>query len=103
MDDDFERRKKQLMRRPIAKEQDPEYLEDKLTSATAAWHEITRRTIDLGEVVDGVIVDYAVALINREGAEGSSAASEGGVSRTFSLDDIEKRMRANKVIPGLGA
>lgn len=40
---------------------------------------------DPGKEADAVIIEIACTVLNRLGAEGSTSASEGGVSRTWDL------------------
>lgn len=49
---------------------------------------------ELPPALDGVVVNMAVVAYNRMGAEGESARSEGGVSRSFWPDDLPPSLRA---------
>lgn len=46
-------------------------------------------------------VDIALALFSKEGAEGEIAHSEGGVSRTYSSDDVPKNL-IDRITPMVG-
>ena len=49
---------------------------------------------ELPPALEGVVVQMAAAAYNRRGAEGESARSEGGVSRSFWPDDLPPSLRA---------
>ena len=74
-----------------------------LSSASKFYEEYTR-TSDTGITIDTLIVDIATVDINMGGAEGSSSANEGGISRTWSRLplDIKERLDARRRIIGLG-
>lgn len=98
---DFDRRMELLKLRPITSGLDQDYLDSKLSEATERWHAETKRRVDLGAEVDSVIVRCAVAYINQEGGEGMASVSEGGMSRTLSMDDIVGEMRKRRVFAGM--
>lgn len=53
-----------------------------LDSAVSAVLSYTRRT-ELPKALESVVIKLAVAAYNKTGAEGQSAHSEGGISRTY--------------------
>lgn len=85
-----------LKKKPSASGKADEYLEQELENATAVFLQYTARENDPGQYVDIIIVDLTTISINQAGAEGSSSASEGGISRTWSSIPEELKLRMNR-------
>lgn len=79
------------------------YLEGLLDDALETFLQITHRTADPGEGIDGLMVDMATHWSNMEGAEFTEGATEGDMSRTWTNlpDAIYKRMISYRKVAGL--
>lgn len=98
------RRLARLKNQPLLSMKGDEYLMELLRRASESFESYCNRT-DPGERVDGLICRLATAWSNQEGAEGSTSASEGGISRTWEgvPTDIREEMTSYRRMKGIGA
>lgn len=96
------RRRALLSAKPQTAGMTDEQLLSFLRLASAFYQEYTRSE-DPGEEVDALIVDIATIDVNMAGAEGSTMASEGGISRTWSRlpEDVKARLKARRRLIGV--
>lgn len=94
--EDALRRLASLKQKPSASGKSEEYLLNELQNAFYVFSDYTTRAVDPGQSIDGIIVDLTTISINQAGAEGSSSASEGGISRTWSSIPEELKLRMNR-------
>lgn len=85
-----------LKKKPSSSGKTEEYLLQELDNAVQSFSAYTSRTEDIGEEIDGIIVQIATIAINQAGAEGSSSASEGGISRSWSAIPPELQLQMNR-------
>lgn len=102
-DDDLLRRLVRFKSKPSASGKSDVYLMAELTNALDAFLQYCHRTDDPGEPIDTLIVDIAVISVNMAGAEGSSSASEGGISRSWDgmPSSLQSRINAWRLPVGL--
>ncbi|MBQ7701535.1 MAG: hypothetical protein IJT54_03940 [Candidatus Methanomethylophilaceae archaeon] len=88
--------------RPQTKGMKDDHIIGILHMASSFYEEYTR-TEDTGADLDALIVDIATIDINMAGAEGTSSANEGGISRTWSRlpDDVRSRLNARRRMIGV--
>lgn len=104
---DTHRRLSRLHDRRTLKDRSDEYLTMLLEDAVEYAMAVTHRQEDMGEGWDGVICRIAVYWANLEGAEGARHIKDGEVERevaeTQLPPDIEKQLKAFRLIPGVHA
>lgn len=99
----MQRRMARLRARRTVAEKPDAYLEGLLDNALETFLQITHRTADPGEGIDGLMVDLATHWSNQEGAEFTEGATEGDLSRTWTTlpDALYKRMISYRKVSGL--
>lgn len=102
---DMGRRLQRLMKRPLLAEKPTEYLEVLLDDALSCFCEYTHRNADPGETVDSLLCRMAVVWANMEGAEGTTSAADGDISRTWDAlpSDIQRSLKNYRLVVGLSA
>lgn len=102
---DMGRRIQRLMARPTLAERPTEYLEVLLDDALHVFLEYTHRTCDPGRSVDSLLCRMAVVWANMEGAEGTTAAADGDINRTWDAlpSDIRASLNSYRLMVGLHA
>lgn len=107
MNDDTLRRLDRLHSRRTLKDRSDDYLIMLLEDAAEYAMAYTHRVEDMGEAWDGLICRIAVYWANVEGAEGARHIKDGEVERevaeTQLPPDIEKQLKAVRLIPGVHA
>lgn len=100
---DVQRRLARLRVQPTLPVKSDDYLMELLRRASESFCSYCNRD-DPGERVDGLICRLATAWSNQEGAEGSTSASEGGISRAWEgiPSDILREMKSYRKVLGLG-
>ena len=93
---DEDRRLTMFKQKPSASGKSDEYLRQEIANAVSLFLDYTNRSFDPGPSIDSIIVDIATISVNMAGAEGSTSASEGGISRTWSSIPPELQIRMNR-------
>jgi len=75
-------------------------LNELLQESIELWLDHTHQPTDPGKKIDGQILEIATIKVNMLGGEGSSAASDGSMSRTWALipDDLRNRMNGYRLV-----
>jgi hypothetical protein len=94
-----------LKRRRLMADYDDDFLTLMIEDATRAFEDYCNRP-DPGASADSIICEMATIMVNREGAEGSGSAEEGGgIKRTWEggtlPEDILKRLKPFRLVKGL--
>lgn len=109
--EDMDRRMIRLKYRRTVEGKPDDYLKMLLDDALAMFLELTHRTDDPGQRIDGLLCELASLMSNQEGAEYTSTAKEGEFERQYQgstlaigiPDVLYKRIISYRLVVGLNA
>lgn len=106
MSDHSTRRLAYLKRRPTFADKSDDWLSLCIEEATAFFLDYTNRTIDPGELADGIICEMAVIRVNTEGYENMMKAKDGELEREMGTEMpplLKSRLLNWRVMRGIHA